>query len=134
MIVVKVELWSAITGVHHEIGRTYISNDGVGSDTIGNYDVAVCRRGSNATGNPARTGKVLGYPRRAYNIWRLVSRALLSAFPEEQTVKPGRAYASQVTPEVMRGLIGFASVAETEGQDQDADSQAALAWLKASCE
>lgn len=31
-----------------------------------------------------RKGEVHAYPRLAYNIWRLVMRALRSAFPEEK--------------------------------------------------
>lgn len=31
-----------------------------------------------------RTGRVENFPRQSYSIWRLVFRALLSAFPEEK--------------------------------------------------
>ena len=83
MIVVKVELHSAITGKIAEIGRTYIYNKG-GTRARGDYAVNVCRKGSRNFYNAARRGEVLDYPRLSYNVWRLVSRALRSAFPEEK--------------------------------------------------
>ncbi len=83
MIVVKIELHSAITGEVSEIGRTYIDNVG-GTQDRGDYRVRVCRRGNEAIPrNPARMGAVTNYPRLSYNVWRLVIRALRSAFPEE---------------------------------------------------
>lgn len=88
MIVVKIELHSAITGRAVEIGRTYIWNRG---DTLdpkrGNYGVGVCRRGVFRADKPetfTRRGEVLDYPRLSYNVWRLIIRALRSAFPEEK--------------------------------------------------
>ncbi len=93
MIVVKLELWPRGDESHaKEIGRMYIANDGKGTTDRGDYQVAVCRR--NTTDVPApidpggskatRTGTVTRYPRLAYNVWRLIARALLSAFPEEE--------------------------------------------------
>lgn len=81
MIVVRVELHSAITGRVSEIGRMHIANDGESSDAKrGSYDVAVLRRGG---GGVTRRGRVENYPRLSYNVWRLICRALKSAFPEE---------------------------------------------------
>lgn len=80
----KLELHSAITGQVSEIGRTLIYNDGTGTDSTGHYGVAVCRRGSKDWHKPLRTGSVRDYPRLSYNVWRLVIRSLLSAFPEER--------------------------------------------------
>lgn len=83
MLVLKLEMHSAITGEVREIGRTVIYNKG-GSHERGEYGVAVCRRGSTDYHNkPTRVGEVLNYPRLSYNVWRLVIRSLLSAFPEE---------------------------------------------------
>lgn len=93
MIVVKIELWSAITGKATEIGRMHISNDGTGDQKRRNYKVEVLRRGATATtpdGAPAeaapttRVGEVKAFPSLSYNVWRLVLRALSSAFPEER--------------------------------------------------
>ncbi len=92
MIVVKIELWPlGAESRAREIGRMYIANVG-GHQERGNYDVAVCRRGTSTIPQPidpegpaaTRTGKVLDYPRLSYNVWRLIARAVLQAFPEEQ--------------------------------------------------
>ena len=87
MIVVTVELHSAIDGRRRVLGRTIIANDGVSTDPArGNYQCMVGRKGQNLQQvhqKPARRGTVTNYPRSAYNVWRLVMRALNSAFPEE---------------------------------------------------
>lgn len=94
MIVVKLELWpGGDASRSHEIGRTYINNVG-GAGKRGDYDVRVMRkdygpdtvsmRNVFADGKGiARKGHVSNYPRLSYNVWRLIVRALLSAFPEE---------------------------------------------------
>lgn len=88
MIVVKVELWPRGDGSKaKEIGRTYIANIG-GDQRVGDYQVAVCRKGTTkcpliGETKAARKGYVEGYPRKSYNMWRLIIRSLLSAFPEE---------------------------------------------------
>lgn len=98
MLVVKLELWPhGDEKRKREIGRTYIANVG-GSVSRGEYVAAVCRRGrhevprdlyamagSTETNGPraTRVGHVHDYPRLAYNVWRLVVRALRSCFPEE---------------------------------------------------
>lgn len=84
MIVLKLELHSARTGKVTELGRTVIFNEGdSATPKRGNYGVAVCRKGSTDWRKPLRTGSVKDYPRLSYNVWRLVVRALRSAFPEE---------------------------------------------------
>ena len=92
MIVVKIELWPlGAESRKREIGRMYIANVG-GDVERGDYQVAVCRRGSDAVPAPilpngpkaTRTGEVRDYPRLAYNVWRLITRALKSSFPEER--------------------------------------------------
>lgn len=91
MLVLKLELHSARTGEITEIGRTIIANVG-GSTELGDYTCKVARKQphgseySNLTvwKKPLRTGTVTGYPRLRYNVWRLVIRSLLSAFPEEK--------------------------------------------------
>jgi hypothetical protein len=92
MIRVTIELESAITGEVTKIGQMHIWNRGDSpSRNRGNYGVAVCKRGKFEVlrGHPPRvfdairTGTVLNYPRLSYNVWRLIVRALKSAFPEE---------------------------------------------------
>ena len=88
MLVLKLEIWPrGDEDRAKEIGRTYITNDGSGSTRRGNYDACVCRRGTRRPppgGTFTREGRVEMYPRRSYNVWRLIIRALLSCFPEEK--------------------------------------------------
>ena len=90
MLVVKIELWSAITGKRQEIGRMYIANDGSsGNPKKGNYNVKVARKNSKDYKgwekiSHTREGKVLDYPRLSYNVWRLILRSLKACFPEEK--------------------------------------------------
>lgn len=92
MLVVKIELWSGITHQRKEIGRMYIANTG-GTDSLGEYDVKVCRKSDNFEYKgwdqikSTREGHVNRYPRLTANVWQLVARALLSAFPEEVKAK-----------------------------------------------
>ena len=81
MIIVKVELHSAITGTVSELGRAQICNTGGGTAKRGNYLAEVLRKNSKEV---LRVGRVDDYPRLSYNMWRLVIRALLSCFPEER--------------------------------------------------
>lgn len=88
MIVIKVELHHFRSSAVENIGTMVIDNIGVSSGgRRGNYRVRVARRGGGvmaAARNPVRTGEVKDYPRLSYNVWRLVLRALKSAFPEEK--------------------------------------------------
>lgn len=77
MIVVKVELHSAVTGEVTEIGRTVIFNRGTGTKTHGDYEVNVMRRGTKA--EVLRVGRIARHPRLSQPIWALVKKALLAA-------------------------------------------------------
>lgn len=82
MIIVTIELLSALDGRKEELGRMHICNRGDSkSYKRGNYNVEVFRKG---TRQVLRTGAVEDYPRLSYNVWRLICRALKSAFPEEK--------------------------------------------------
>lgn len=89
MLVVTVELHSAITTVKTVLARTIIHNVGTSANRKkADYAVAVGhkRNAENlqaVLSSPVREGKVEDYPRLSYNVWRLVIRALRSAFPEE---------------------------------------------------
>lgn len=92
MIVLKLELHSARTGQVTTLGQAVIINDGSGTNAHGNYDCLVANKKSKdklpalITGSDIlRYGRVEKYPRLSYNVWRLVIRGLLSAFPEEKT-------------------------------------------------
>lgn len=88
MIVVKIELHSAVTKKITTLGSMIISNVGVNGKKA-DYDVRVGRKPDaenirKVYADPLRTGSVKNYPRLSYNVWRLVVRSLLSAFPEEK--------------------------------------------------
>lgn len=80
MIVVKVELHSAITGEVTEIGRMQIINDGTSDRprTKGNYKVRRMRRGTEQT--IQAEGTVLNHPRLSAPVWDLVVKAIKSTF------------------------------------------------------
>ena len=75
MIIVTVELHSAITQKKTLLGTCRIANDGGGSATLGNYDAVF----SGGKGGPGKTGRVERYPRKAVAIWNLVRRACEAA-------------------------------------------------------
>lgn len=78
MIVVKVELWSAIDRSKTELARMYVSNKG-GTAQKGDYDVEVLK-GRSTEALDKRTvlkrGEVLGHPRLREHVWNLVAKAL----------------------------------------------------------
>jgi len=74
MIVVRVELHSAVTGRVTTIGLMRLVNDGTGTPWIGNYDVQIMRHGS--AGRPRKANRVEGHRRRALPIWTLIRKAL----------------------------------------------------------
>lgn len=74
MLLVKVELHSAITGKVTEIGRMKIFNDGTGDKETGNYGVQLMRRGTIDT--VQREASVIGHKRLSSPVWSLVKKAL----------------------------------------------------------
>ena len=89
MIVVKVELHSAVTKKITLLGQAIIDNIGTTPDgKKGDYRVRVGSKNKLELDQVAteylREGKIKDFPRLSYNIWRLVIRALKSAFPEEK--------------------------------------------------
>lgn len=81
MIVVKVELWSAVTGEKSELARMTIDNIG-GTPQLGDYRCRTMRGRSaealhRAMCKPAqREGRVLGHARLREHVWNLVAKAL----------------------------------------------------------
>lgn len=80
MIVVRVELHSAITRKVTEIARMKIINVG-GNRTVGHY-VAETYRGRSAEqlarAVKQRSGSIKDYPRLSVHVWHLVARALVA--------------------------------------------------------
>lgn len=77
MIVVKVELHSAITGEVSELARMHIANDGMKSRE--NPDLGDYKGKTFVKGRPqqvARQGAVKDYPRWQLQVWCLVRRML----------------------------------------------------------
>lgn len=86
MIVVRVELHSAITGETTEIARMSICNKGDGTLKRGNYvGRSIAGRGAPMCGHDIahrpkhiRQAEVLNYPRLTLHVWNLVARMLKS--------------------------------------------------------
>lgn len=90
MLVLTLTLRSARTGETTVLGQAVIDNVSGGGkgrhDRRADYRVRVGRRGAglqSIADAPMRQGYVYNYPRMSYSVWRLVIRALRSAFPEE---------------------------------------------------
>lgn len=84
MIVVKVELWSAITGEKQELARMIIDNIG-GSATKGDYrtrtlrgrdEAALSKAMNNIPMAVTREGRITGHARLKEHVWNLVGKAL----------------------------------------------------------
>lgn len=78
MIIVRVELKSAITGKTTELARAHICNIG-GTDQRGDYEATTLRGRSTAQLDQRiaqRKGKVLGHARLQLHVWHLVAKAL----------------------------------------------------------
>lgn len=82
MIIVTVELKSAIDGRREKLGEMIIANDATSSDPkVGNYDAFVYRKPKfftwkSLTANMTRRSRVEGYRRQSRVIWDLVTLAL----------------------------------------------------------
>lgn len=80
MIVIRVELHSAITGNVSELARMHICNVG-GTAAKGEYRCETLRGRCTDDLNKRivqRTGSVLNYPRQAIHVWHLVARSLVA--------------------------------------------------------
>ena len=75
MIVVRVELHSAVTGEVETLGALRIANDGTGTRNLGNYDVERVNRSGRR-----RRGRVERHRRMQVSVWRLVQDAIEATF------------------------------------------------------
>ena len=78
MLIVRVELHSAITGKRTEIARMHICNRG-GTETRGDYGCTALRGRSARDFDvfmAQRRGRIENYPRLAVHVWNLVAHAL----------------------------------------------------------
>jgi hypothetical protein len=87
VLVVKVELHSAVTGEVTLLGQAVISNDGTGTREIGNYEVRVGNWTSltKTIDRPWRQGEVKSWARLTSNVWCLVREALNQALSKKET-------------------------------------------------
>lgn len=77
MIVIKVELHSAITGKVTELGKMHIVNDGSSRDpNIGHYLGGVFRKGSD--NQITRRSSVQSHRRNDKPIWNLIAKMLIN--------------------------------------------------------
>lgn len=79
MIVVRVELWSAISGARTELARMHIANDGSGTMRRASYlgQTFVGRRTADLDRERvSKQGRVPDWPRNDFHIWNLVARML----------------------------------------------------------
>lgn len=74
MLVVKIELHSAVTGNVTTIATGKIINTGTGTPTRGDYRVEL----NDATGRSWKTGTVKNFPRKRLLAWDLLACALYS--------------------------------------------------------
>ena len=72
MIVIRVELHSAITGKVTTLGKAVICNDGTGTRTRGNYTMAL----SGKDGKPMKHAQITNWPRLSKHVWALIARML----------------------------------------------------------
>lgn len=87
MILVKVELHSAITEEVTHLGTMVIANDGTGDAVLRNYDVALITKDLKR----GRSAKVLNHPSPRVSIWYLVSKAINALYktaPDELNAAP----------------------------------------------
>lgn len=79
MLLVKVELHSALTGRVSEIARMVLWNTGSGTALRGNYKGHTLRKLKGGFGAvKLKGGEVEDYPRKSKHVWHLVSRMLRS--------------------------------------------------------
>lgn len=77
MIIIRVEVWSAITGKVTEIARMKIANTGTSKSVkLGDYEGYVLRKP--AFTHRTRKGSVKGHRRQDLPVWSLVGKMLKS--------------------------------------------------------
>lgn len=78
MIVVKVELWSAVTGIKTELARMHISNAG-GTANSSDYrgETFIGRSTKDLDrGRVSKPGHLLCWPRKRLHVWNMVQAML----------------------------------------------------------
>ena len=80
MIIVRVELWSAITGKKTELARMHIGNDGTNANPrAGDYSGQTFIGRSKAQLDRltvSKTGRLVNFSRQQLHVWNMVARML----------------------------------------------------------
>lgn len=85
MLVVKVELHHAVTGVETELGSLSICNDGTSDDRrLGNYEAELRARLPNGGGTLVLPGIRVESHERTQHVWKLVQAVLNAALRGER--------------------------------------------------
>lgn len=86
MIVIRAELHSAVTGKVSLLGVAHIANNCTGTGTVGNYDVALYKKGVDPqplqTSGLWRRSRVSGFPRTSLGVWDMLYRSLANTVGE----------------------------------------------------
>jgi hypothetical protein len=111
MLIVKIELHSAVTGRITTIATGKIVNTGTGSPAQGNYRIEL----RDAAGRRWKTGHIEGFPRKRLLAWDLLYRALEKLAGKRNVCRDSPLlYAS-----ALRGRKMPANTTPTRGADDD---------------
>jgi hypothetical protein len=114
MLVVRIELHSAVTGEVTTLATGKIVNTGAGTPTRGNYRIEL----RDAAGRKWKTGHIEGFPRKRLLAWDLLYRALEKLVGTRNVCRDSPLlYASG-----LRGPKMPASATPTRGADDDRSS------------
>ena len=83
MLIVKIELHSAVTGEIKTLATGRIINTGSGTPTRGNYRVDL----GDGRGRHWKTGVVAGFPRKRLLAWDLLARALFNVLGDRNGLR-----------------------------------------------
>ncbi len=76
MVKITIELLPPLTRLPKIIGRAEIINEGTGSPERGDYKYALWGK----RGAVWKTGQIICFPRKSYNVWRLLYYILKQVF------------------------------------------------------
>lgn len=85
MILVRLELLSAVTGEVKDLGVAEIANDGKGSVDLGDYNVRLYKWGGGR--RLWRQGHVTGFPRKTFGPWDLLAIGLIQALGKDRMMR-----------------------------------------------
>jgi hypothetical protein len=78
MLVIKVELHSAVTREVKTIATAHIVNEGTGTELRGNYRMWLMGKNCRAMTDV----RITNWPRKSKHVWQLISRMLKEIYPK----------------------------------------------------